>query len=279
MKQFEQFHGGDRFYSPIPVVEEVQRYEGRLFDRGPRELPGVDLRLDEQLQTLSKIEEAYDELPFPERPQAGARFYLDNKFYPYSDAVFLFGVLQITRPRRVVEIGSGFSSAAFLDVNDRFFDGAIDFTFIDPNPERLDSLMTPTDLKRVEVVRKPVQDVSPDAYADLCGDDVLFIDSSHVLKTGSDLHHILFEILPRLPGGVRVHFHDIYWPFEYRSDAIYRGLASNEVYALRAYLQFNDRFQMFVWNDLLESLYRERIRQSMPLCKRNSGSLWLTVAE
>jgi hypothetical protein len=70
-------------------------------------------------------------------------------------------------------------------------------------------------MRNVELHEARVQDVTLDLYAELDRDDVLFIDSTHVMKTGSDVCHELFAILPRLASGVLIHFHDIFWPFEY----------------------------------------------------------------
>ncbi len=106
--------------------------------------------------------------------------------------------------------------------------------------------------------------------------DVVFIDSSHVVKIGSDVAYILFHILPELQPGVIVHFHDILWPFEYPEDWLCEGRAWNEAYVLRAFLQFNEAFDILYFNSYIWHHHAERLQQKMPLCMKNpGGSIWL----
>ena len=106
---------------------------------------------------------------------------------------------------------------------------------------------------------------------------ILFIDSTHVSKIGSDVNSLLFDILPKLNRGVYVHFHDVFYPFEYPQEWVYQGLAWNEAYILRAFLQHNDAFKIVFFNTYLELFYREKFENSMPLCLKNpGGSIWLT---
>jgi hypothetical protein len=122
-----------------------------------------------------------------------------------------------------------------------------------------------------------VQEVSLSVFEVLRNGDFLFIDSSHVMKTGSDVCHELFEILPRLAPGVFIHFHDMLWPFEYSEDWVLRENRSwNELYALRAFLTFNDRFEIVFFNDYFQRFNEPLIQATYPLFLRNSGgSLWL----
>jgi hypothetical protein len=122
-----------------------------------------------------------------------------------------------------------------------------------------------------------VQEVSLSVFEVLRNGDFLFIDSSHVMKTGSDVCQELFEILPRLAPGVFIHFHDMLWPFEYREDWVLRENRSwNELYALRAFLTFNDRFEIVFFNDYFRRFNEPLIQATYPLFLRNSGgSLWL----
>jgi hypothetical protein len=106
--------------------------------------------------------------------------------------------------------------------------------------------------------------------------DVLFIDSTHVSKTGSDVNHLLFEVLPSLASGVYVHFHDIFYPFEYPREWVFNGCSWNECYALRAFLQHNHAFTIEYMNTYLQHFHRDRFAQRMARCLKNTGgSLWL----
>ena len=92
-------------------------------------------------------------------------------------------------------------------------------------------------------------------FRELHAGDVLFVDSTHVAKVGSDVNHIFFEILPILQPGVVVHFHDIMYPFEYEPKWIYTGVAWNEAYMLRAFLMFNPTFKILLFNSFLAHLH------------------------
>jgi hypothetical protein len=270
-----QFAPPGHYLSPIPSLEEVRRDEGRLFGHS-RQLAGIELNEDGQLELLDRFQVYYAELPFPERRSAGYRYFYENPMYSYSDAIFLYCMLRHVRPRRIIEVGSGFSSCVTLDTNERFFQNRIACTFVEPFPKRLLSLITPEDRGRVEIVQKRVQDVETSRFMELEENDVLFIDSTHVSKIGSDVNHIFAEVLPSLREGVYVHLHDVFYPFEYPREWIYEGRAWTEAYLLRAFLTFNQAFEIVFFNTFLEHFHREEFSRHMPLCLRNEGgSIWI----
>ena len=185
-------------------------------------------------------------------------------------------MLRHFRPRRVIEVGSGFSSALMLDTNDLFFSSGISFTFIEPHAQRLTSLMRPEDNVRQRVVTSMVQDVPETLFDSLEANDILFVDSSHVVKVGSDVVHLLTHVLPRLNKGVLVHFHDVFWPFEYPEEWFADGRAWNENYVLKAFLQFNDSFEILLFSSYLATHHRRDLETHIPLALRNpGGSLWI----
>lgn len=264
------------FYSPVPNMVEVARDQAKLFDRSLRELPGVDLNVEGQLELLGQLARFYGEQPFSEQAGGGMRYYFANKFFGHSDAIFLYCMMRFARPKRIIEIGSGFSSFVMLDTNERFFDGRIHVTFVEPYDERLRSRLKEKDLKETEILAKRVQEVDLARFAELGAGDILFVDSSHVAKIGSDVNRIVFEILPRLAKGVLIHFHDVFYPFEYPKEWVESGRYWNEDYMLRAFLQFNSAFRIRVWNQFLGTFHAERLRRDMPLCMNDTGgSLWL----
>jgi hypothetical protein len=105
-----------------------------------------------------------------------------------------------------------------LDTSKRFFGRSIRFTFIEPDPQRLISLMREEDRSACEIVARPVQDVDIGCFSDLDKNDILFVDSSHVSKIGSDLNHLLFDVIPEIKPGVYIHFHDVFSPFQYKRE-------------------------------------------------------------
>ena len=258
-------------------MDEVRADKSRIFDRSLRELGGIDLKLDDQLKLLDELAHFYAEQPFKEDPTEGMRYYYSNGYFSYSDALLLYCMIRYAKPKRIIEIGSGFSSFVMLDTNERFFDNSIRMTFIEPYPDRLRSRLKNTDHNAVNLIPKRVQDVELERFSELRAGDILFVDSSHVSKVGSDVNHILFEILPRLSPGVFVHIHDIHYPFEYHEDWILkRQWFWNEAYLLRAFLQYNSAFKIRIWNQFLSKHFPEKVEKCMPLAAKNpGGSLWL----
>ncbi|HMB03493.1 MAG TPA: class I SAM-dependent methyltransferase [Isosphaeraceae bacterium] len=273
---YGEFPGG-HYYSPIPAPDEIRRRAGRLFDRSRKDVPSIDLNVEGQLETLRRIEEFYGDCPFPDGPSGDFRYYFDNQFFSYSDAIFTYGMIRLASPSRIVEVGSGYPSCVMLDTNERSFGGRIRLIFIEPDPARLRSRLRLDDVNAVEIHERMVQDVDLAVFEALGPGDILFIDSSHVTKVGSDVNHMVFEVLPRLSPGVYVHFHDMFYPFEYPEDWILgQRRYWNEDYLLRAFLQFNGSYAIAVWDHFLWLRFGDRIAASMPRCARNpGGSLWL----
>ncbi len=264
------------FYSPIPNVSEIRANEDQIFTHRSKEVAGIDLAEDTQLQFLKDLSAFYDELPFKDSPEPGLRYYFENSMYSYGDAIILYGMLRHFKPSRLIEIGSGFSSAVSLDTNDLFLNHSVEFTFIEPYPERLLGLMRGADQKNCTVIESRLQDVDPEVFDILEDGDILFIDSTHVSKIDSDVNHIFFNILPRLRPGVVVHFHDISFPFEYPKKWVYEGRFWNESYMLRSFLQYNNAFDILYFNHFMFLKHLDKLRQHMPLCEKNpGGGFWM----
>ena len=264
------------YSNPYPSLTEISKWEERIFTAGDT-VPGVDLRLPDQLRLLNQLSAYYQELPFPEERDASIRYYFRNPMFAYADGVFLYSVLRHFRPTTVIEIGSGFSSALMLDVAERFLDPQPQFTFVDPTPTRLEALLSVDDRKRVRIFATPVQEVPLTLFDRLGEDDILFLDTSHIAKTGGDVTFELFEILPRLKPGTIVHIHDIPYPFEYPREWVYAQRGYNEAYFVRAFLMYNDAFRIALFPSHLIRTDRQWFERHMPLCLRNpGGSLWLS---
>ncbi len=263
------------FYSPLPSLAEVRRDEFRIFEES-RCLPGVDMRDADQVALLEQLATYYATAPFPEHRTNKYRYFYENGAYSYADAIFLHCMIRYLQPKRVIEVGSGHSSCVTLDTNDLFFRSAIRCTFIEPYPETLLSLLHPGDRERIDLRTERLQDVAPALFEELGKDDILFIDSTHVSKTGSDVNLNFFDLLPRLAEGVYVHIHDIFYPFEYPAYWVYEGRAWNEAYLLHAFLQYNDSFQVVIHTDYLAKFHKEKLLALMPACMKNTGgSIWL----
>jgi hypothetical protein len=163
-----------------------------------------------------------------------------------------------------------------LDTAERFIKQPVRFTFIDPDTSLLDGLLRDKDKTQSRIVRGLLQDVPTAQFKELQANDILFIDSTHISKIGSDVNYLFFEILPSLARGVYIHIHDILYPFEYHREWVYEGRAWNEAYLLRAFLEFNSQFEIVLFNTYMHHFYRDWFRQHMPLCLKNTGgSIWL----
>jgi predicted O-methyltransferase YrrM len=265
------------FYSPVPSLVDVARFDadGEQASASTT-IPGIDLNAAGQLAIVRQLGQFYSPEDLPDEPQPGRRYYCDNDFFSYADAVMLQAMLRLTRPQRIVEVGSGFSSALILDVRDAFLTPATHCTFIEPNPERLELLLSTTDREYCEIIESPVQDVSRSIFDALDANDILFIDSSHVSKLASDVNLLVLSILPLLKPGVFVHIHDIFYPFEYPEAWVHEGRSWNESYLIRAFLEFNEAFEVIVFNSYLRRFHCRLVADSMPLWERgHGGSLWL----
>lgn len=270
-------HPPGHFYSPLPSVDEVSRVAPRVWGPLPEGLPGIDLRVREQQKLFVKFLKHYQEMPFSEQKQDGFRYFFDNIYFCHADAVVLYCMMREFKPKRIIEVGSGFSSAAMLDTDEYFQRKTTKFTFIEPYPERLLKNITQEDASRVTILEKFVQDVDISIFKELKENDILFLDCSHVGKIGSDLLFLLFEVLPNLSNGVFIHFHDIFYPFEYPREWVEKNKwAWNENYFLRAFLLYNESFVVTYFNNYLGKMHKCMLEKYMPVALRNiGGSLWI----
>ncbi len=264
------------FYSPIVSVDELRSREKEIWKETATEsIEGVDFNTTAQLEWLARLEEFYGEMPFTDEAKDGLRYYFKNNYYSYTDGIVLYGMMRCIKPKRIIEIGSGYSSAVMLDTNHLFFNDSIDLSFVEPYPDRLNSLLTSEDHNRSKLYQQNVQTIPIDVFEELEEGDFLFVDSSHVAKTGSDVNHLIFEILPKLASGVVVHFHDVFYPFEYPKKWVFQGRNWNEDYFLRAFLMYNNEFEILVFSDYLHKFHKESFK-NMPLTYKNAGgNLWL----
>ena len=264
------------FYSPLPSLVEIDRDALKIFGSIPHSIPGIELHESEQLKLLEDFSRYYQSIPFLPHKTVGLRYYYENPAYSYSDAIFLHCMIRHLKPKKIIEIGSGFSSCAILDTSKLFFDGSINITLIEPYPDLVMSLIKEEDKNEIKVIPQRLQDVGLNEFEALAPNDILFIDSTHVSKINSDVNRIFFEILPALSSGVHIHFHDIFFPFEYPRDWIYEGRAWNEIYVLRTFLQYNSKFRVVLMNTFMKHFHESFFRERMPLCLENpGGSIWI----
>jgi len=269
-------HPNGHFYSPIISIEDIKKKEAEIWKNVEIDgVLGINLRTEEQIKLVTQFTQYYNEIPFKTEKQTNIRYQFENEYYSYTDGIILYSIIRHYKPKKIIEIGSGYSSAVMLDTNEFFFKNQIDLTFIDPYSERLFSILKQEDKQKIKVNETDVQLISLDVFKKLESGDILFVDSTHVTKTGSDVNYILFEILPILNSGVLIHFHDIFYPFEYPKEWVFRGFNWNEDYILKAFLMYNDKFEIKLFSEYLHKHHKE-VFVDMPLTYLNTGgNLWI----
>jgi hypothetical protein len=266
------------YYSPTNDICFLQQNRD-LWQERP--LPaGIDWNLDEQLRLLGELAVYAPELEdvSVEHPPGPAQFHWNNDFWRGTDAFVHYGLLRKLRPRRVVEIGCGWSSlllARALARNEAEDGERSTVHQIEPYPRRELMQALPPWWSREESI---LQRSSPRAIEQLRKGDVLFYDGSHVTRAGSDVNWFFFELLPRLAEGVLVHVHDIFWPGDYPEQWIVeRGQTWNEQYVLQAFLMYNKRFELLLANAAVVSERRaevEALLQNPDEPIVSGGSVW-----
>lgn len=263
------------FYSPLLDIGALAPGAAGLPFDGAEYWEHIDLRPAEQRAYYADLLQNFPIPPFPAGRTEGRRYFTGNGWFDLADAFTLSGILRKERPARIVEVGSGFSSAVMLDTLES--SGATaQMTFIEPGPDRLKSLLSAGDKARSSIMELRVQEVPMEVFDQLGEHDILFIDSSHVAKAGSDVTHILLRILPRLKPGVIVHFHDIFYPHSYPAHWIRQGRAWNETIFLRAFLLGGAPFRILAFNSYAAQAFPELFREKLPgFLDDPGGSLWL----
>lgn len=269
------------FESPIPYLKEL---DDDLWSRRS-ELIGINPNEKTQLGLLSSFvstyRDEYEQFPLEKTPVLH-EYYVNNSAYESVDGEILYCMIRRFKPHRLIEIGSGFSTRLIVqsilknrEENDQY---ECHFTAIDPFPRGIVRQGFP-DFSSSQLICKKVERVPLSEFSTLSENDILFIDTSHVLKTGGDVAYEYLEILPRLNKGVVIHIHDIFLPAEYPKAWLFGSdKFFNEQYLLQAFLAFNDSFEV-LWAgsymhqnhpDILEKAF-----SSYKRAERRPGSFWI----
>lgn len=273
-------HPDGHFYSPIVDTDDLAARADALWPAQPT-LAGIDFDDASHAVLLDGAFRRFlPEYDYPEHdPREDAdldAFYTRNSQFSWLDARALFALMREWRPARVIEVGSGYSSLLMADVNRRFLDGACDIRCIEPYPRPFLARGLPG---IAAVLQQKVQDVPVSFFDTLEAGDILFTDSSHVAKTGSDVNHLFFEILPRLRAGVRIHVHDVFFPHEYpREWVLDENRSWNEQYLLRALLMYSTAFRVVFGCNYAYSRFPQKVIDALAHPKGygyGGGSFWM----
>ena len=267
------------YYEPVPDTRSL----GDAVWNPNLELPGIDMNERFQIEFLRQLEVLCD-TAWEALARSGvsrtSEFLLGNGYFDSVDAEILYGMVRRFKPRRIFEIGSGFSTLlienAIRDNRGEDSSYACEHVAIDPFPA--DFLLSKGG-NGLAVLPKRVQDVPLSTFQNLERNDVLFIDSSHVLAIGSDVRFEYLEILPRLNPGVLIHCHDIFIPAEYPRDWIFRHHRFwNEQYLLQAFLAFNPEFEIVWAGNYMHLKHSGLLTQSIPSYRQSEvqpKSFWI----
>ena len=259
------------YYSPVPASADIKAPNERV--KLADILANLSINYSYQQDLFREMIKEYPNVDLPEVARQGKKYFCKNSFYSHMDGMTLSMMIRILKPVRIIEIGSGFSSAAILDTSDSMPGYKPYITFIEPDPERLINLIgEEPSIYGADIIKKNVQSVDLDLFNKISKNDFLIIDSSHVVKYGSDLSFIFFKILPRLMPGAVVHFHDIWKDFEYPLKWLREGIYWNESYFLRAFLAHNNAWEAIYMTDYMSSVNRKLYEENMPDCLISAGS-------
>jgi Methyltransferase domain len=265
------------FYSPVPRLDQLPP---GTFDR-VSDLPGLRWDLDAQLRFLAERLEpcAAEFRPPAVAPEGSNRYATDNPSYSLLDATVHYGMIRALRPKRVVELGSGHSTLVTLEAAraNESEGHPLALNVYDPFPS-----VVGDDLPGLDALhRTPAQEVPLAVFEGLEDGDVLFVDTTHTVKIGSEVNFVLLEVLPRLRSGVTVHIHDVFLPFEYpRRWMEDFALYWNEQYLLQAFLAHNERWVVLAAVHALSRMRRAELEGVLPAeaARQDGGGFWMRRA-
>lgn len=266
----------DHYYEPMFNPKHLRKSL-----REDRFLPAIDFNINEQLKLIEKFCYNDELISFPKtRTDNVIEFSYDYGAYPSGDSEYLYNIIRHFKPKKIIEVGCGSSTLMALNAvkknsrEDLHYE--CDYTCIEPFEQ---PWLEKTGLK---VIRSKVEDVSLDKFKSLNSNDILFIDSSHIIRPQGDVLHEILEILPILNSGVLIHFHDICTPKDYFDEWVCNNFW-NEQYLLEAFLSFNKEFEVIMSTNYLLHHHYEIFISKCPIFKidkeknpiRETGSFWI----
>jgi Methyltransferase domain len=269
----------DHHYSPVPDVRKftAEPARSRIWPSAPKETPGIDWRPDAQVRLLSAELGVQEAIRFPDGPTGDpTEYHTANRFFSPLDAWVLQAMLRHFRPRRMIEVGCGWSSLVTARVNREHLGAAMEFTCIEPHPPEF----LADGVKGISrIIDRPVEELPVDRFGGLGANDVLFIDTTHTVKTGGDVNYLFHEVVPTLAAGVIVHIHDVFLPWDYPEEWVLAGRAWNEQYLVQSFLAFNWEFEILLgvaWmSHSRPDVFAEVVPGFPESTPNGGGSLWI----
>jgi len=229
-----------------------------------RVLPGIDWNAGGQLALLARLNFGQELHDVPIRkPRGKLEFYVNNENFGPGDGEIWYSIIRHFKPERIIEVGSGRSTlmAQKAIAKNRLESKAKACRHICIEPYEMPWL----EQIDVQVIRSKVEDVDRNLFETLRENDILFIDSSHVIRPQGDVLVEFLEILPQLKPGVVVHVHDIFSPRDYLAEWICNRVRLwNEQYLLEAFLTFNSKYKVICALNFLHHKYYDELKSKCP---------------
>lgn len=273
----------NNFYEPIPNTRTLK---DDLWEK-QSELVGINIKEKEQINILylfsSKFKEEYETFP-RNKTSILYQYYINNGTFESVDGEIYYCMIRYFKPKKIFEIGAGnstyLSAQAILKNKEEDNGYECELVPIDPYPNDILKDGFPGLSK---LIPKKIQDIPLSEFKKLIENDIFFIDSSHVLKIGSDVQYEYLEILPRLNKGVIVHIHDIFLPAEYPRESILKDFRFwNEQYLLQAFLSYNKSYEVLWAGSYMHLNHPDKLEAAFSSYKRNErwpASFWIRKIE
>lgn len=263
----------DHYYQPM--INPKKHLTKSLRDE--RELHGVDFNIDEQLKVLSKFNYNSELLNFPLNKIKDKEFFYDNGSYESGDAEYLYNMVRHFKPHRIIEIGSGNST---LMVRNAIAKNKIDDSNYNCHHICIEPYEQPwLDKIDVELIIEKVECIDKSLFQKLESNDILFIDSSHIIRPQGDVLFEYQELLPSLKSGVFIHIHDVFTPRDYLDEWVYNHRLWNEQYLLESFLTYNSEFRIIGALNYLAHNYLNEFSEKCPVFAkqqgREPGAFWM----
>jgi hypothetical protein len=278
-----------RIFNRVGVYPILDHYYEPMFNhpshlfrslRDDRHLPGIDMNEPAQLELLARFDYAEELKRLPKTPSDAKSFYYGNPNFVHGDAECLYSIIRLYKPKRIIEVGSGYSTMMAREAIKQNLreDANCRCRHICIEPYEMGWL---NEVSGIEVLQQRVEQMDKQIFLELEESDILFIDSSHVIRPQGDVLCEFLEILPTLQSGVLVHIHDIFTPRDYPEEWLINQVKFwNEQYLLEAFMSCNTHFKIIAALNFLRHRYPVKLAEKFPMLgekldSAEPGSFWI----
>ena len=273
LNYFGIFPLSNHYYEPLFNFKQLKK---KLYK--DRNLPGINFNLNQQLNNLSSLVYTNELIDLNlKKNSPNFNFNIKNGFFEYGDAEIYYQLIRHIKPKNILEIGSGQSTLIALEAikkNKNIDKINTKINCVEPYEN------TWLDNFNIKIIRKKIEDLHANYYLSLKSGDILFIDSSHVIRPQGDVLKIFFEIIPKLKKGVIIHIHDIFTPKDYPEKwLINENRFWNEQYLVEALMMNKNRYEIYLMLNYLKNNAYKKLKEKCPYLKKKfePGSLYLKI--